>query len=69
MREEGTEQSMMKPPLSWPIMALSPGEIAVHPSDGVPSRELWLMRDNLEKTLDELARVAIHASEIKGEKT
>jgi hypothetical protein len=45
----------------WPIMALPPGEVAEHPTDGVPSHELCLMCDNLEKTLAELARVGIRA--------
>jgi hypothetical protein len=52
-----------------PIMALPPAEIAVHPTDGVPSHELWLVCDNLEKTVDELARVGIQATETIIEET
>ncbi len=43
-------------------MALPPGEIAVHPTDGFPSHELWLMCDNLQKTLAELESAGIHAA-------
>jgi hypothetical protein len=47
----------------WPIMASPPAEIAVHPTDGAPSHEIWLMCDNLEKTLIELERVDVRATE------
>ena len=53
----------------WPIMALPPGEIAVHPTDGVSSHELWLMCDNLEKTLAELQKVGIRATGTISEET
>jgi len=46
----------------WPIIALPPAEIAVHPTDGAPSHELWLMCDNLDKTLNELERAGILAT-------
>ena len=38
----------------WLILALPPAEIAVHPADG-PSHELFLMCDDLEATIAELA--------------
>ena len=39
----------------WLIFALPPAELAVHPSDGPPSHELFLMCDNLGETLERLA--------------
>jgi len=41
----------------WPIFALPPAEVAVHPADdagGVPHQELYLMCDNLDATIAEL---------------
>jgi catechol 2,3-dioxygenase-like lactoylglutathione lyase family enzyme len=38
----------------WLIFALPPAEIAVHPTDGEPSHELYLMTDDLDHTLDRL---------------
>ena len=38
----------------WPIFALPPAELAVHPTDGAPRHELYLMCDDLEATLAEL---------------
>jgi catechol 2,3-dioxygenase-like lactoylglutathione lyase family enzyme len=37
----------------WLIFAL-PAELAVHPSDGAPRQELYLMCDDIEATLAEL---------------
>ncbi|HSK96648.1 MAG TPA: VOC family protein, partial [Euzebyales bacterium] len=37
----------------WPIFALPPAEVAVHPSDG-PAHELYLMCDDIEATVDDL---------------
>ncbi len=39
----------------WLIFALPPTEVAVHPTDGPPQHELFLMCDDLEATLAELA--------------
>jgi catechol 2,3-dioxygenase-like lactoylglutathione lyase family enzyme len=39
----------------WLIFALPPAELAVHPSDGPPSHELFLMCDDLGETLERLA--------------
>ena len=38
----------------WPIFALPPAELAVHPADGESRHELYLMCDNLRATLTEL---------------
>lgn len=39
----------------WPIFALPPSEIAVHPSDAADKHELYLMCDNLDATIALLA--------------
>ena len=39
----------------WLIFALPPAELAVHPSDGEKGSDLYLMCDDLHRTLDELA--------------
>jgi predicted enzyme related to lactoylglutathione lyase len=38
----------------WLIFALPPAELAVHPADGDPRHELYLMCDDIEATLTEL---------------
>jgi catechol 2,3-dioxygenase-like lactoylglutathione lyase family enzyme len=38
----------------WLIFALPPAELAVHPAEGEPRQELYLMTDDLEATLGEL---------------
>ena len=38
----------------WLIFALPPAELAVHPADGTPRHELYLMCDDIEVTLAEL---------------
>jgi catechol 2,3-dioxygenase-like lactoylglutathione lyase family enzyme len=38
----------------WPIFALPPAELAVHPSAGDSRHELYLMCDDIEATLAEL---------------
>jgi len=38
----------------WPIFAMPPAELAVHPSDDKPHHALYLMCDDIEKTLTEL---------------
>jgi catechol 2,3-dioxygenase-like lactoylglutathione lyase family enzyme len=38
----------------WLIFALPPAEVAVHPTDGPPSSELYLMCDALDATLADL---------------
>jgi catechol 2,3-dioxygenase-like lactoylglutathione lyase family enzyme len=39
----------------WLIFALPPGELGVHPTDGEGQHELYLMCDDLEATMAELA--------------
>ena len=38
----------------WPIFALPPAELAVHPADGAGQHELYLMCDDIHATLAEL---------------
>ena len=38
----------------WPIFALPPAELAVHPVDGGNRHELYLMCDDIQATLTEL---------------
>jgi predicted enzyme related to lactoylglutathione lyase len=38
----------------WPIFALPPAELAVHPADGNTRHELYLMCDDIDATLAEL---------------
>jgi hypothetical protein len=38
----------------WPIFAMPPAELAVHPSDDEPHHTLYLMCDDIEQTLTEL---------------
>ena len=40
---------------TWLIFRLPPAEVAVHPTDGPPSTELYLMCEDLTATLAELA--------------
>jgi predicted enzyme related to lactoylglutathione lyase len=37
----------------WLVFALPPAEVAVHPTDGPPRHELYLMCDDIEATLAE----------------
>ena len=39
----------------WLIFKLPPGEVAVHPTDGVQSQELYLMCDDINATVEQLA--------------
>ena len=38
----------------WPIFAMPPAELAVHPADGAARHELYLMCDDIQATLAEL---------------
>ena len=38
----------------WLIFKLPPAELAMHPSDGAPSQELYFMCDDVETTMSEL---------------
>jgi predicted enzyme related to lactoylglutathione lyase len=39
----------------WSIHRLPPGEAAVHPTDGPPSTSMYLLCDDLDATMTELA--------------
>jgi hypothetical protein len=39
----------------WLIVALPPAEVAVHPTDGLPQHEVYLMCDDIEATIADLA--------------
>ena len=45
----------------WLILRLPPAEIAVHPTDGEPNHELYLMCDDIAGTLQELAAAGVEA--------
>ena len=50
----------------WPIFKLPPAELAVHPADeGHPHHELWLMCDDVEATVAELAPKGVKADPIR----
>jgi hypothetical protein len=46
----------------WLIFKLPPAEIAVHPTDGATNHELYLMCDNIEDRLGELATKGIETA-------
>jgi catechol 2,3-dioxygenase-like lactoylglutathione lyase family enzyme len=46
----------------WPIFALPPAELAVHPTDGSGSHELYLMCDDLRATIAELEAKGVRLS-------
>jgi catechol 2,3-dioxygenase-like lactoylglutathione lyase family enzyme len=48
----------------WLIFKLPPSEVAVHPVDGPPSHELYLMCDDLAATVDELAAKGVECGEV-----
>ena len=47
----------------WPIFALPPAELAVHPADGDSRHQLYLMCDDIEVTLAELAGKGIEIAQ------
>ena len=47
----------------WLIFALPPAELGVHPTDGEPSVELYLMCDDIEATVAELSGQGIEFTE------
>jgi hypothetical protein len=46
----------------WPIFALPPAELAVHPADGPGHHELYLMCDDIHATLSELQRKGVEVT-------
>ena len=53
----------------WPIFALPPGEVAVHPTDGNSFHELYLMCDDLEETVAKLRKDGVEVSATIHEET
>src|SRR5262252_10029602 len=52
----------------WLIFALPPAELAVHPADGEARHQLYLMCDDINATLAELAAKGVEvASEVSDE--
>jgi hypothetical protein len=51
----------------WPIFALPPGELGVHPAEGL-SHELYLMCDDLDATVAELAAKGVAAGAVQEER-
>ncbi|OLB77925.1 MAG: extradiol dioxygenase [Actinobacteria bacterium 13_2_20CM_2_71_6] len=51
----------------WPIFALPPAEVAVHPTDGASLHELYLMCDDIEATIAELTGKGIECSPVSDE--
>ena len=43
----------------WLIFKLPPAELATHPTDGEPTHELYLMCDDIEATMAELAAARV----------
>ena len=48
----------------WLIFKLPPGEVAVHPTDGAQSQELYLMCDDINATVDHLAANGVTCAEV-----
>jgi catechol 2,3-dioxygenase-like lactoylglutathione lyase family enzyme len=47
----------------WLIFALPPAELAVHPTDGEPHHELYLMCDDIHVTIAELEAKGVELAE------
>ena len=47
----------------WLIFALPPAELAVHPTDGEPSTELYLMCDDIAATVADLESRGVEITE------
>jgi len=48
----------------WLIFKLPPGEVAVHPADGAPSPELYLMCDDVNATVEQLAAKGVNCGPV-----
>jgi catechol 2,3-dioxygenase-like lactoylglutathione lyase family enzyme len=48
----------------WLIFKLPPGEVAVHPTDRPQSHELYLMCDDINATVEQLAAKGVTCSEV-----
>ena len=49
----------------WLIFALPPAELGVHPTDGAPSHELYLMCDDVDKTMEELMQKGVSCTAVQ----
>jgi hypothetical protein len=52
----------------WLIFALPPAELAVHPADSNGTQELFLMCDNVEEFMAEMAGRAVACSPVEAER-
>jgi catechol 2,3-dioxygenase-like lactoylglutathione lyase family enzyme len=52
----------------WLIFRLPPSEAAVHPTDGEPKHELYLMCDHVEATLADLAAKGVEVGPVRDER-
>jgi catechol 2,3-dioxygenase-like lactoylglutathione lyase family enzyme len=43
----------------WLIFALPPAEVGIHPHEGEPHHQLYLMCDDIKATMDELRRKGV----------
>lgn len=48
----------------WPIFALPPAELAVHPAEGPDRHELFLMCSDLDTTMDRLREKGVGVGEV-----
>jgi hypothetical protein len=46
----------------WLIFRLPPAEVAVHPTDGTPQHEFYLMCDDLDAVLTDLAAAGVETT-------
>ena len=51
----------------WLIFKLPPGEVAVHPTEGQQSHELYLMCDDINATVDHLKSNGVNCGEVSDE--
>ena len=49
----------------WLIFKLPPSEVAVHPADGAPSHELYLMCDDIDATVEQLAAKGVRCASVR----
>ena len=49
----------------WPIYAAPPAELAIHPTDGEPEHELYLMCDDINATIAELRERGMKLSPVE----
>ncbi|GID97549.1 VOC family protein [Amorphoplanes digitatis] len=52
----------------WLIFRLPPAEVAMHPADGEPAHELYLMCDDLEATMAELSAKGVECTAVTEER-